>query len=235
LSECLSNCIQDSLPVCGEAAQDENSLLADCVNHVADSLVVQKQVNELSDFKIIHLDCGFTLRRDYQVRLDCSLQPYVPGGCSIHGTSREICTFEISFDQSRGREVRPAEVRLVEVRLVEVRPAEVRPAEIRLAEVRFGEVRPVEVRPDEVRLVEVRPEEVCPAEVRLAEVRPAEVRPAEIDMCPWMLPPPFIPDSESLFKLREMFGIRRGASNSAGSASLNDTLPPSSAAVYRIG
>jgi hypothetical protein len=60
---------------------------------------------------------------------------------SIHGTIRQICSFEVCVDQSRPAEDRPAEVGR----------AEVRPAEVRLHEVRPAEVRPAEVRPAEVR------------------------------------------------------------------------------------
>jgi hypothetical protein len=158
----------------------------------------------------------------------------------------------LSPAELRPAEVRPAEVRLAEVRLAEVRVLEVRPAEVRLAEVRPAEIRPAELRLDEFRLDEACPAEVGleqtrPAEVRLPEDRPAEaspdevrpsefrlteVRPAEIGNCLRVLQPPLIPDSDSLFKDREMFGIRRGASESVGFATANDTLAPNCAAIY---
>jgi hypothetical protein len=39
-----------------------------------------------------------------------------------------------------------------------------------------------------------------------------------------VLQPPLIPDFDSLFKLREMFGVRHGASKEERSAVVNDTL-----------
>jgi len=49
-----------------------------------------------------------------------------------HGTTSQICSFEIGFNEPRLPEARPAEVRPAEVRPVEVRLAEVRPAGVYL-------------------------------------------------------------------------------------------------------
>src|ERR1019366_7983667 len=189
--------------------------------------LLRKQVDELGHFEIVHLDRRFTLRRDHQVRLDGSIQSHVPRGDSIDAASRQICSFEVSADQSRPAEVRPAEVRPAEVRPAEVRPAEVRPAEVRRSKVREEEERTNEVRhAAEVRPVEVSEAEVCPAEVRPAEVRGAEVRPADerpVKVRPaevrqmeiWadvtIFFPPLIPRPDSFHKLREMFRIRQVA------------------------
>jgi hypothetical protein len=78
--------------------------------------------------------------------------------------------------------------------------------------------------PIEVRIIDPRRSEVCLA----------EVSPAEIEFCLRVLQPPLIPDFDSLFKLREMFGIRRGASKSAGAAVFfNDTLALDCPAIIR--
>ena len=61
------------------------------------------------------------MRPDRFTAVFCLTVPYVPRGDSIHETTRQICSFEVSTDQSRLGEVRPAEVRLVEGRLPEVR------------------------------------------------------------------------------------------------------------------
>ena len=95
------------------------------VDHVPNFFVAQKQVDELGYFKIIHLDHGLIFRRDHQIRLDCSFQPYFSGGNSIHSTSRQIYSFEISFNQSCPREVRAVESRTVESFRLEVRFVEV--------------------------------------------------------------------------------------------------------------
>ena len=84
-----------------------------------------------------------------------------------------------------------------------------------------------------VRTAEVRTNEFRLAEVRPVEVRLAEVRLAEIEVCLRVLPPPLIPDFDSLFKHREMFGIRRGASKSVGAAVFNDTLALDCPAIIR--
>jgi hypothetical protein len=159
-------------------------------------LTAQKQVDELGHFEIVDLDRGFIRRRDHQVRLDCSFQPYVPSRDSIHATSRQICSFEVGADQSRPAEVRP----------LEFRPDKVRPVEVRPAEVRLFEDRVVEERPEKVRPVEVRPVEVCQV-----EVRPPELRVDEVRQHLRVLFSPLTPRLESFLKLCEMFGIRQGA------------------------
>ena len=62
----------------------------------------------------------------------------------------------------------------------------------------------------------------------------ADVHPAEmIGICLRVFQPPLIPESDSLFKHREMFGIRRGASKSVGPAVCNDTLALDCPAIIR--
>jgi hypothetical protein len=141
----------------------------------------------------------------------------------------EVRHEEVRSDEGRTAEVRPEEVHPVEVRLTQIGLAEVRLVQIRLAQIRLAEVRPPEFRLGEVRSAEVRP-----VEIRLAEVRLKQVRLAEIERCLRVLLPPLIPDFDSLFKHREMFGIRRGASKWVGFATANDTLAPNSAAIYEM-
>lgn len=63
----------------GEHRILELSFQQDCLNRHDGSLAVQKQINELSGLKIIHLNHGLELRRNHQIRLDFSGQLNVPG------------------------------------------------------------------------------------------------------------------------------------------------------------
>src|SRR5208283_5686741 len=101
LAELVSNRVENHFSLRREAAENEHHFGSDGVNDTADFLVIQKQVDELRHFQIVNLDRGFVVTRDHQVRLDSSFQPYVPRGDSIYVTSRQICSFRVSVDQSR--------------------------------------------------------------------------------------------------------------------------------------
>jgi hypothetical protein len=118
---------------------------------MTDFFVVEEQVNELGNLKIVYLNHGFVERRDHQVRLSCPSRLHVPNRNSVHVTRGQSCSCEVSFDENR-----PAQVRTREVHHVEVRFAEVRSMKVCLAEVCPAELRAVQV---------------CDAEVRSSEIR----------------------------------------------------------------
>ena len=71
LAKFLSNGIGDSFAFLCETAQDEHHFRCDGVDHVPDLFVVQKQVDELRDFKIINGDRVLVARCNKEILLLC--------------------------------------------------------------------------------------------------------------------------------------------------------------------
>src|SRR5262249_14769179 len=61
LSQFISEGIEDRFALRRESAKDQHDLGGDSVDHTADVLVVQQQVNELRDLDVISGDIRFTL------------------------------------------------------------------------------------------------------------------------------------------------------------------------------
>ena len=87
-------CIAHGLALHGEATQDQDSPLADRVDHVADFVVVQQQVHQLRNLEIVHHHRGILAAgADHEIRLILRGAAQSPGAGSVDlatGESRAL-------------------------------------------------------------------------------------------------------------------------------------------------
>ena len=98
LAQFLAEGIEDGFALRREAAEDQHHLGGDGVDHVADPLVVEQQVDELGHLEVVDGDLGLVLPGDDQVGLPCSLQVEVPGGYAVNAAAREIGIAQVRMD-----------------------------------------------------------------------------------------------------------------------------------------
>src|SRR5438128_2167611 len=89
----FSEGIEDGLALRDEATKNEDSFSGNGIDHVTNFRVVQQQVNELGDLKIIDGDGWFLFRCDDRVVLYCSLYLYLPDRYAIHLTIGQSGSF----------------------------------------------------------------------------------------------------------------------------------------------
>jgi hypothetical protein len=72
--EFIAQPLEDSEPAAGKAAKQQDTLLADGVDDVADLFVVEQQVDELGHLEVADSDLWLVFPSDDQVLLGCFLQ-----------------------------------------------------------------------------------------------------------------------------------------------------------------
>src|SRR4051794_3596555 len=83
-----------------ETAENEHYLARDRVNHAADVLIVEHEVDELSHFEAVDRDDGLVIRRDYQVGLlGRVIGADVPDRHTPNATISELGAFESRLAQ----------------------------------------------------------------------------------------------------------------------------------------
>src|SRR6266566_3115579 len=159
----------------GQVCKGEYDLGRDGVNHITKFFVVQKQVDKLSNFEIIDCDGWRTRKSNDQVRLDHSLQLYVPNGNPINGTSCEVGALEIRSDKDRIVQVCLAEVCLGEIGSTKISPNEFSRTQVCQPQTCPAEIGPGEIGGSEVGLRKIGPSKVSITEGRLAQISLREV------------------------------------------------------------
>jgi hypothetical protein len=122
LSKLIADGIQNRFSLLGKPAENQHCFGRNCVDYLANLLVVKEQIDELGNFDVVDSDSYFTTRSYDQILLVCLIVHfYVPDRCAIN----------VSFRQRRAAKICPNEHSFVEVRPLKVRPAEVRLADVR--------------------------------------------------------------------------------------------------------
>src|SRR4029079_16698037 len=93
-TECLAQCVEDTLPLFSKAPEDEHNLRRQRVDDVADLLVVQEQIEELRKLQVVNRDRWVGL--DDQIRLLRSRDVDVPGRDSV-----DLATAQIRISETR--------------------------------------------------------------------------------------------------------------------------------------
>src|SRR5450755_2785327 len=106
----FSEGIKDSFALGGEAAKNEDGFSGNGVDHVTNFWVVQQQVNELSDLKIVNGNGWFPRRSNDQVVLCCLFHFHIPGCYAINVAASEARFCKIGFHQHSSAETGTAEI-----------------------------------------------------------------------------------------------------------------------------
>src|SRR6266496_4520917 len=145
----FSEGIENSFALRCEASKNEDGFPGNGVDDITNFLIVEQQVNELSNFEVINRDHGFIFGSNDKVVLFGTFQLDIPHRNAMNGAARQVSalqigsdeksfiesgSLQIGFHQVCFRQIRSHKLCSIELRLAEIRPAQVLPPKIRFTE-----------------------------------------------------------------------------------------------------
>jgi hypothetical protein len=190
--------IEQRLALRGETAQQEHRFAPHRVDHAADLLVVQKQVNELCHLQVVHGDGGLLARgADDQIGLILGRPLEVPGRDAIDLAARQRSAVQAHFGQ-RGM----AQDGARQVGVIQLGSAQAGGPQVGAVEVGAGQIGEAERSLPQVCAREVGARKVDSAQIEVDQQRAAQVR-HELGVSP----PPCVPGGDTLLQTRQVSGV----------------------------
>ena len=184
-AELISYGFQNWFSLLVEPAEDQNGFLADRLDDVPDSPVVEEQVKKLGDLEAVCHHYVLLWRSNDEVALSCVIENDVPSRYSVDLAPRQVGAPKVriyrdSQAQISARERRVLKIGASQISAFQVSARKICPNQPSTIEIGAGEIRFDQPRIREYCLCEIgsskgRLRKICAAQVRSREICPAKV------------------------------------------------------------